>query len=160
MRRSFQFHRRGIIASAACSLFVIIAAFFFQGCESGNGVGPNTQQKDSAVELAAENMPRSTDAMPAPECSIEHTANLTFVNDSYRTIYRVLLDEQEIGLVRPGNTLQRTVSASIHSVQFLYASGNAALVLRVEPGICEEATIRCTNEEPAIQVVKEAPIKN
>jgi hypothetical protein len=160
MRRSFQFHRRGIIASAACCFFVIIAAFFFQGCENGNGVGPNTQQKDSAVELASENMPGSMDAMPAPECSADHTANLTFVNDSYHTIYRVLLDEQYIGLVKPGGTLLRTVSASIHSVQFLYATGNVALLQSVEPGICENATIRCTYEEPPIQVTKESQIKN
>jgi hypothetical protein len=142
---------RKIIILAALSALAATSLFFVQGCSQDNIAGTASETSESLTDLALNSNSATTDARPAPECLTDHTADLIFVNESRRTVYRMSVDGEEIGLLLPGSTNRETVSASYHTVLMQFVSGGIALSQGTDPYPCEEVLLRCSRENPGVQ---------
>ena len=76
------------------------------------------------------------------------TAVVTFANESQRSTYRVIWDGSDIGAIRPGQTLERTVNAGRHTNQFVFANTNRGACGQSRPDVvaCRNIELSCRND--------------
>jgi hypothetical protein len=151
MSSTTQSSRTKSVAFAALYVFIIAAMLIFVGCSSDNSVGSKPADNNPDPTVTPDTNVAHTDAMPEPDCARNNTAQLLMTNDSHRTTFRVIVDEQMVGSIKPGGSVSSIVSVGTHTVKLYYTDGVLAYSQITEPAICELVSIRYGVDEAAVQ---------
>lgn len=116
-------------------LFLLVLTVFFASVACENPVEPQPTKPHTEP--------------PSPlSCEVNHTARVTFANESSRSTYDVLLNDSIIGTIGPGGSVDRTVAAGSHTVVFRFSKTNRDACNPARPNFaqCSSQVLSCRTD--------------